>query len=154
MHHNRNEVLQRVIHEYKLLDKQISKFTQKEWNIFLIRPESKDPWTVKDALAHITYWKSNSVRSILKEPKPSKERGLNTTQVNHLMYKRWHNRSPKEVIAWHRKVQKDAIVALKKSPEKLFGSKERYSDWPCDLDGHSTFHRTKDIAIALKQSTK
>ncbi len=154
MRHTRKEVIDRIVHEYKLLDRRIAKLTRKEWNLFLIRPESKDPWTVKDALAHITYWKANTVRSILKKPIPINERGLNTTQLNHLIYKRWHHQSPKKVIAWHRKVQSDAIVALKGAPEEFFTGRERSPDWPGDLDRHSTYHRINDIEIALKRSEK
>jgi hypothetical protein len=52
-------------------------------------------------------------------------------------------------LAWHRKVQKDALAALREAPEEWFSSRERRPEWPYDLDGHSTYHRVKDIQQAL-----
>lgn len=151
MRHNRKKVIERIVHEYKLLDHLIEKLIGEEWNVLLDRPESKDPWTIKDALAHITFWKADAARFIRRQPRPMDERGLNVTKMNHIVYLRWHNRSPKEVLAWHRQVQSDVITALKESPERLFSGRERSSDWPGDLDGHSAYHRIKDIELALKR---
>lgn len=55
MRHTRAEVIRRAIREFKLLDRLDSKLTNEEWKRLLPRPETKDPWTVKDALVHITY---------------------------------------------------------------------------------------------------
>ncbi len=153
MRHNRQEVLERVVREYELLDHLVSNLTDEEWNRSLLRPESKDPWTVKDALAHITHWKADAVRSARRLPRPAEERGLNTTEGNHLVYVRWHDRPPREVLAWHRQVQKEALAALQEAPEAWFSGRERGADWPFDLDGHSTEHRLKDIEQALKRTT-
>ena len=120
----------------------------------LRRPESKDPWTIKDALAHITHWKADVARSARRQRVPVEERGLTINQGNHLVYLRWHNRSPQEVLAWHRQVQKDVLVALQEAPEEWFRGRERGPDWPGDLDGHSTYHRVKDIEWALKKTNK
>ena len=154
MRHNRKKVIERVIHEYKLLDKLVSNLSEDEWNFKLSRSESKDPWTVKDALTHITHWKADAARSVRRQPKPIEERGLNITEGNHLIYLRWHNRSPKEVLTWHRQVQADVLVALREAPEAWFSGKERNSDWPGDLDGHSSYHRINDIEMALKMNKK
>lgn len=80
------------------------------------------------------------------------ERGLNTNQANHLVYLRWHNHSPQEVLAWHRQVQKDVLAALQEASEEWFSGREREPDWPGDLDGHSTYHRVKDIEGALNKT--
>jgi hypothetical protein len=154
MRHKRQNVIERIIHEFELLDHLVANLTTEEWDRLLLRPESKDPWTVKDALAHITHWKADAARSARKQHKPIEERGLNINQGNHLVYSRWHNRSPQEVLAWHRQVQKDVLAALQEAPEEWFSGKERGPDWPGDLDSHSTFHRVKDIEWALKQSEK
>jgi hypothetical protein len=154
MRHNREEVIKRTIQEFELLDRLVANLTDEEWNRLIHRPESKDPWTVKDALAHITHWKADVARSARRQPIPIEERGLNITQGNHLVYLRWHNRTPDEVLAWHRQVHQDVLAALMDAPEKWFSGRERGPDWPGDLDGHSTYHRVKDIEQALNKTGK
>jgi len=154
MIHNREEVIRRTIQEFELLDHLVAHLTNEEWNRLLRRSESKDPWTVKDALAHITHWKADVARSARRQPRPIEERGLNINQGNHLVYLRWHNRSPQEVLAWLRQVQKDVLAALQEAPEEWFSGKERGPDWPGDLDGHSADHRVKDIERALNKTKK
>jgi hypothetical protein len=149
MRHNREEVINRIIQEFELLDHLVANLTDEEWNRLVPRPESKDPWTVKDALAHITHWKADVARFARRQRRPIEERGLNISQGNHLVYERWHNRSPAEVLAWHRQVQNDVLAVLQEAPEEWFSGKERGSDWPEDLVGHSTYHRVKDIEQAL-----
>jgi hypothetical protein len=154
MRHNREEVIKRTIREFELLDDLVAHLTNEEWNRLLHRSESKDPWTVKDALAHITHWKADVARSARRQHRPIEERGLNINQGNHLVYLRWYNRSPQEVLAWHRQVQKDVLAALQEAPQKWFSGRDRSPDWPGDLDGHSAYHRVKDIESALKNTEK
>jgi hypothetical protein len=149
MRHNRDEVIKRTIQEFELLDHLVADLSNQEWSILLLRPETKDPWTVKDALAHITHWKADIVRSARRKPRPAEERGLGINEGNHLIYLRWHNRSPQEVLAWHRQVQQDVLAALSAAPDKWFDSRERKQEWPNDLDGHSAYHRIKDIQRSL-----
>lgn len=149
MRHNRREVIKRAVREFKLLDDLVSNLTRKDWERLLPRPETKDPWTVKDALAHITHFKANITRLIRGERRPPAERGLNVTDENRLIYRRWRGRTPREVLKWHRQVQADLLVALTEAPEEWFSGRERSAIWPFDLDGHSAEHRTKDIERAL-----
>ena len=152
MRHTRAEVIRRTIREFKLLDRLVAKLTNEEWQRLLPRPETRDPWTVKDALVHITYRKANVVRTIRKERRPADERGLSPDDVNRVVYLRWHNRSPREVLAWHRQVQKDILAALKEVPQAWFNGRERGVDWPYHLEGHSSFHRVRDIEPTLRPS--
>ena len=154
MRHTREEVITRTIREFERLDHLVSNLSDEEWNRYLARPETKDPWTVKDALAHITHWKADTVRKIKKLPIPVEEKGLNWTDGNRLIYARWRDRSPQEVLAWHRQVQADALAALRDAPEPWFTGRERRPEWPFDLDGHSSYHRVNDIEQALQESTK
>jgi hypothetical protein len=154
MRHTREDVIQRTIQEYKLLDGLVADLTDEEWQRLLLRPESKDPWTVKDALAHITHWKANMARVARRQPKPAEERGLIVDEGNHLVYLRWHDRSPQEVLAWHRQVQKNVLAALREAPEEWFSGREHAPEWPGDLDGHSTYHRLKDMERALNRTVK
>lgn len=150
MYHNREEVIERTIREFELLDHLVADLSNEDWERLLLRPETKDPWTVKDALAHITHWKADVARSARGQQRPPEERGLNYNDGNHLIYLRWHDRSPKEVLTWHRQVQEDVLAALRAAPEEWFSGRERRQEWPYDLDGHSAHHRTRDIARALK----
>jgi hypothetical protein len=154
MRHTRSEVIQRTVREFELLDDLVAGLTDQEWGRLLPRSETKDPWTVKDALAHITHWKANLARVIRKQPRPAEERGLNINDGNYLIYMRWLDRPPREVLAWHRQVQKDLLAALQAAPEEWFSAKEHAPEWPFDLDGHSANHRVKDIERALKSPKK
>ncbi|MBN2258762.1 MAG: hypothetical protein JW704_13250, partial [Anaerolineaceae bacterium] len=80
---------------------------------------------------------------------PPEKRGLNVKDGNRLVYQRWHDRTPKEVLTWHRQVQEDVITALRGAPEAWFNGKENVPEWPFDIDGHSACHREKDIEQAL-----
>jgi hypothetical protein len=149
MHHTRDEVIARTIAEFELLDRLVANLTGEQWQRPVSRPETKDPWTVKDVLAHITHWKADVGRSARGQPRPLEERGLNITDGNRLVYLRWRDRSPQEVLAWHRQVHEDVLEALRSAPDKWFSHRGRGEDWPNDIDGHSAYHRTKDIASAL-----
>jgi hypothetical protein len=104
---------------------------------------------VKDALAHITYWKANSARTARKLPRPAEQREADYNGVNHIVYLRWRDRSPQEVLAWHRQVQQDVLEAFNAAPDEYFSGRERGEQWPSDLEGHSAYHRLKDIQRAL-----
>ena len=149
MFHTREEVIRRTIEEFKLLDQLVAGLSDEDWQKPLLRPEGKDPWTGKDALAHITHWKADVIRSARKQRRPVEERGLETNAANHLIYLRWHDRSPREVLAWHHQVQDELLVMLKTVPEEWFSGKDRNPQWPYDLDRHSAYHRTRDIERTL-----
>jgi uncharacterized damage-inducible protein DinB len=149
MHHKRDEVIERTTREFELLDQLVGSLSDEDWKRPLLRSETKDPWTVKDALAHITHWKADVIRSIRGQRRPPEERGLNYNDGNHLIYMRWRERSPQEVLEWHRQVQEDLLAALRAAPEEWYSKRERRKDWPYDLDGHSAYHRVKDIERAL-----
>lgn len=149
MRHTRDEVIQRTIQEFDRLDHLVANLTDEQWGKTLARPETRDPWTVKDALAHITHWKADTVRKMKKHPIPAEEKGLNWTDGNRLIYARWRDRAPQEVLAWHRQVQADALAALRAAPDAWFSGRERKPEWPFDLDGHSSYHRVNDIEHVL-----
>ncbi len=149
MRHNREEVIQRTIQEFERLDRLVAGLSDADWERPLPRPEGKDPWTVKDALAHITHWKADQARRARGGRRPPEERGLSINDGNHLIYLRWRDRSPQEVLTWHRQVQEDLLAALKAAPDQWFSGREHPAEWPADLDGHSAYHRVKDIEQAL-----
>jgi hypothetical protein len=154
MRHSREEVIERTIREYELLDQLVVNLTNEDWDRFLRRPETKDPWTVKDALAHITHWKADVARSVRGQRRPPVERNLPETAANHLIYLRWRDRPPQEILAWHKLIEEDVLAALKAAPEAWFSDREHRPEWPYDLDGHSAYHRIKDIEWALGARAK
>ena len=154
MRHTREEVIERTIREFELLDQVVDGLSDEEWNRPLRRPEGKDPWTVKDALVHITHWKANTARVARKQRRPPEERGLEVNDYNHVIYERWRDCSPQEVLAWHRQVHEDLLAALREAPEAWFTGKERGVPWPFDIDGHSAEHRVKDIERTLTYSAR
>jgi hypothetical protein len=153
MRHSREAVIERVCREYELLDNLVGSLPQADWARLVPRPEGKDAWTIKDALAHITHWKADVTRKIRRQPVPPEERGLDMNDGNHLIYIRWRDRSPQEVLSWHRQVQADLLAALRDAPESWFTGREHRPEWPFDIDGHSAFHRIKDIQRALSGSS-
>jgi hypothetical protein len=152
MWHTRAEVVERTIREFERLDRLLAGLTDADWARRVPRPEIKDPWTVKDAVAHVAYWKANTARIIRRQRRPPEERGLNLTETNHLVYVRWRDRSPAEVLAWHRQVQADLLAALRDAPDAWFGAREHEPEWPGDLDGHSAEHRVRDLERALSEA--
>jgi hypothetical protein len=149
MRHSREGVIERTIREFELLDQLVTVLSEEDWKRRLLRPEGKDPWTVKDALTHITYWKADVARSIRKQRRPPEEARLTTNEHNRLVYDSWRNRPAQEVLARHRQVQADVLAALREAPEAWFSERERGAPWPFDLDGHSAQHRVRDIERAL-----
>jgi hypothetical protein len=149
MRHTRRDVVERTQREYLQLDRLVKQLRPADWRRRVPRPETKDPWTVKDALAHILYWKEHSARVFKGEKRPAEMRGLEVNQINAVIYRRWRNRRPADVVAWHRQVQADVMQTLKDRPDEWFGRRERGPRWPGDFDGHSAWHRVRDIEAAL-----
>ncbi len=149
MRHTRADVVERTIREFERLDRLIAGLTDADWARPVSRSEAKDPWTVKDAVAHIAHWKADTARSIRRRRRPLEERGLNLSEANHLVYVRWRDLSPPEILAWHRQAQADVLSALREAPDVWFSGRERPEWWPIDLDGHSEQHRVQDIERAL-----
>ena len=152
MTHTRKEVIQRITREYRRLDRLVANLTPAQWRKLVPRPETKEPWTVKDSLAHITYWKEGVLLSARGQRRPPDLRGLNITAGNHLIFERYHKRSPREILAWHRQVQADLLKALRDAPDEWFTRPSRSADWPFDADQHSAGHRVTDIQGALAKS--
>jgi len=149
--HTRLEVVQRTQREFEELDAVVQRLKPADWDRRLHRSETKDPWTIKDALAHIIYWKWNTMRAMRREPMPAEIKGLNIGQQNRVVYERWRDRSPHDIAAWHREVQAQVMQTLEEMPEEYFTRHARAPYWPGDFDSHSANHRVKDIERALER---
>ncbi len=150
MRHTRQEVIARTRREFARLDRVVTRLRPADWKRRVPRPPARAPWTVKDALAHILYWKEHTARVIRGERRLPEMRGLDIEGINRLVHERWRRRRPAEVLAWHRRVHRDVMQTLARTPDAWFGQRERSSEWPLDFDGHSAAHRVKDIEAALR----
>jgi hypothetical protein len=153
LRHTREEVVERLVREFEELDSLVDGLSFRDWELTLGRRENLDQWNVKDALAHITFWKANSVRAARKEQREPELRGLSLLDLNQLIFERWNKRKASEVLEWHRKAQGDALETLQAMPDEYFGGRERSSQWPFDLVGHSRDHRVRDIERALRRKS-
>jgi hypothetical protein len=149
MRHQKRDVIARTRREYARFDRLVRRLRPGDWTRRVPRPPTRDPWTVKDALAHIVYWKEHSARVFRGERRLPEMRGLDVPQINRLIYRRWRRRRPAEVVAWHRRVQRDALRTLAANPPEWFSRRERSPKWPLDFDAHSADHRRDDIEAAL-----
>jgi hypothetical protein len=149
MRHTRAEVTDRARQEFEALDKLVASLGPADWKRLVPRPETKDPWTIKDALAHIVYWKLHTARVFRGERRPPHLKGLDVPRINKVIYEEWRSRSPHELVEWHRDVQRQVLEAIEGKPDEWFGRRERSEYWPGDFDGHSAEHRRKDIEAAL-----
>jgi hypothetical protein len=149
MRHTRREVIARTRREFAELDRVVRRLRPADWKRLVPRPSNRDPWTVKDALCHIVYWKEHSTRVFRSEPRPLELRGLDVKRLNRLIYQRWRRRRPSEVVAWHRRVHAGVLTMLANTPNEWFGCRQHSKEWPLDFDGHSAAHRMKDIEAAL-----
>ncbi|HEU5288720.1 MAG TPA: maleylpyruvate isomerase N-terminal domain-containing protein [Candidatus Limnocylindria bacterium] len=105
----------------------------------------RERWTGKDALAHIVEWKRQALRALRHEASDPQLRGLSIGRKNRILYDRWHRRPAREVIAYHRAVQREITAALRALPESYF-AKRRSPYWPNDLVGHARGHRERHLA--------
>ena len=149
MRHTRKEVIGRTRREFARLDRLVTGLRPGDWARLVPRPPTRDPWTVKDAIVHIVYWKAHTARVFRGERRSPEMRGLGVNQINRLIYARWRRRRPSDVVEWHRRVHADVLRTLANTPAEWFGRRERSPHWPGDLDGHSAAHRTRDIEAAL-----
>ncbi len=106
MRHTRKDVIARTRREFARLDRVVTRLRPADWTRRVPRPPTRDPWTVKDALAHILYWKEHTARVIRGERRLPEMRGLDIEGINRLVYQRWRRRRPAEVLAWHRQVHR------------------------------------------------
>jgi hypothetical protein len=147
--HNKRETMARVENEYRALDRVVRRLGTRGLNEdvpgFGARARIKrERWTRKDALAHIVEWRRQALRALRKEASDPELKGLPIERKNRRLYERWHARSAREVVAYHRKVHAHTMEAMHRLPEQYF-SKRLSPLWPNDLIGHSAEHRRRHL---------
>ncbi len=141
--HTRASVIARVEAEYRSLDRLVRQLEPTDFD----RPVFAD-WTVKDALAHIVAWKAQALRGLRGQRRKPGE-GMEIGDRNQLIYDEWHSRPAADVVAEHRRIQREVIKELRSLPDEFFTGRERSAGWPGDLDSHSAEHRKRHIERAL-----
>jgi hypothetical protein len=148
--HTKKAVIQRTMSEYERLDRLVGRLKPADWRRRVPRPETKDPWTVKDALAHIVHWKQHTARVFRRDKRPPELRGLDVNAINRVVYERWRNRPPADVTGFHRRVQKEVIRTLRETRDEYFSRREHAPEWPGDFTSHSARHRIRDIEATIQ----
>lgn len=139
----------RVSAEYRSLDRLVRRMGPADFRRLVFRSETRESWTAKDALAHITAWKWNMQRALAKEPRPPGPRARTVAEANSRIYRGWHRRSAADVVADHRSAQAATLRTLRALPDEYFAGRTRSARWPFDLVGHSAEHRVRHIERAL-----
>ena len=155
--HNKREVLARVETEYRALDRAVRRLgaagLEDDVPGFGARARlRRERWKRKDALAHIVEWKRQALRALRAEPSDPKLRGLKIDRKNRVLYGRWHARPSRDVVAYHRSVQKDIRAAMRALPPAYF-AKRLSPYWPNDLVGHSAEHRRRHLEAEAPRGT-
>lgn len=145
--HRREHVIARTQREFELLDAAIGRLSLADWDRPVPRRQTRDPWTIKDALAHLTYWKEHHARSVRKERQPPWGDDVNAR--NRHVYELWRDRASSEVVAYHRTAHVTVMRTLAEAPDEWFSGRTRGESWPADLVGHVAEHRVRDIERAL-----
>lgn len=150
--HRKEDVRARAEAEFARLDELVRSLGPADWEAPVPRPPGKDPWTVKDALCHVIFWKAHQSRVFRGDRPPDDERGLDVSTLNHKVWLDWRGATPTEVTLWHRRVHAEVLQAIDARDEDWFAGRLRSVWWPGDLESHSADHRVKDVEAALARS--
>lgn len=154
--HTRRRTISRVEAEYRALDRVVRRLGSRLREGvpgFGARARIKrERWTGKDALAHIVAWKHHQLRTLRHETHDATLRGKPIEVQNRTLYTRWHRRTVRDVVAYHREVHRDVMAALRARPESYFADPPRSPQWPNDLVGHAAGHRERHLEPLLDPS--
>jgi hypothetical protein len=149
--HDKRETIARVEKEYRALDRVVRRLAANG----LAEPVPgfgtrarirRERWLRKDALAHIVEWKRQALRALRKERSDPQLKGLTIDRKNRRLYARWHGRPARDVIAYHRSLQREVAKAMRALPPAYYAN--RFSpQWPNDLVGHSAWHREHHLEV-------
>jgi hypothetical protein len=156
--HNKRETMARVQSEYRALDRVVRRLGTRGLNEsvpgFGARARiRRERWTRKDALAHIVEWRRQALRALRAEASDPELKGLPIDRKNRQLYERWHSRPAREVVAYHRRIHRETMAAMRHLPAQYF-RKRRSSIWPNDLVGHSAAHRRRHLEAPNTRDTR
>ncbi len=152
--HTRAEVIARANDGYAATERLIAGLSPRDWRRpLLFAADARDRWTVKDAIAHLTYWRSDVARIARAERRSPQERRAIGSDPSHFVFLRFRDLTPEELVAYHRDVQRELIAALRAAPDSWFTSKKASSWWPPNVDHHPAQH-VRDVERALGMSPR
>lgn len=151
--HTKRATIARVEREYWALDRIVRRLGPRlaeDVPGFGARARIKrERWTGKDTLAHIVAWKHHQLRTLRRERHDMTIRGKPFAEQNRILYSRWHRRSLRDVVAYHRSIHRDLVAALRTLPDSYFKEPPRSPQWPNDLVGHAADHRERHLEALL-----
>jgi uncharacterized damage-inducible protein DinB len=147
--HNKRETIARVEAEYRALDHVVkrlgSKGLEEDVPGFGARARIKrERWVRKDALSHIVEWKRQQLRALSKEGADPELKGMRLHEKNRFFFARWHSRTARDVVAYHRSVGRKIREAMRALGPEYF-AKRVSPQWPNDLVGHAAEHRKRHL---------
>lgn len=155
--HTKRATIARVEREYRALDRVVRLLGPRLSEVvpgFGARARIKrERWTGKDALAHIVAWKHHQLRTLSRTPHDLTIRGRPIAEQNRILYRRWHRRTAREVVTYHRQIHRKVVAALRARPESYFSDPPRSPLWPNDLVGHAAGHREQHLEALLPSRT-
>jgi len=97
----------------------------------LLEPGAEGSWSVKDVLAHITYWDEVAARYLegaLKGERPAKSKysGLDTDEYNEALYQDNKDRSLDDLLQWSARTHERVISAVEQLSEEDLANANLY----------------------------
>ena len=159
MKHGRASVIRRVEAEQRALDRILRALGSAGLRRRVFSSETRESWTAKDALAHVTAWKWGVYRAMWRYLPPAARRveppprpaGRGVIERNAAIWRRWHRRPAREVLADHRACHTALRRALRALPDEFFSGRDRSPQWPFDAVGHVAEHRRKHLERLLEE---
>lgn len=119
--------------------------------------EARESWNAKDVLAHVTAWKWGVYRAMWRHLPPAartvtpppRPEGQGVMQRNAAIWRSWHRRPAREVVADHRACHAALLRALSALPDEFFAGRDRSPQWPFDAVGHVAEHRRRHLEPLL-----
>lgn len=89
-------------------------------------------WSVKDILAHVTFWEGSSARHLEaalrgEPPAPTKYKGLETDEINDRVYRENRDRPLAEILEWSEDTHRRLVSAIEALPVEHLAEPGRYT---------------------------
>src|SRR5689334_5116519 len=129
----RDDLLRRAREEHTKLEEVLATFSDEEQT----RPGVTSDWSVKDHLAHLTWWEQRVIRMLGGAPDPIDAMpGENKSEddINAYVFAQNHARSLADVRASFDASYQEMLNLIETAPDDVF---TKYHDW---ISGNSDYH--------------
>jgi len=129
----REDLLQRAREAHTQLEALLATFSDEEQS----RPGVTDGWSVKDHLAHLTWWEQRVIRMLSGEPDPIDAfpgEHKSEDDINAYVFAQNHARSLADVRAAFDDSYEEMLQLIATAPDDVF---VKYHDW---ISGNSDYH--------------